>query len=82
MKTMFLSSKAKKQASAEEAGEAAEPISVLIDLLVNLLQKRSVLLRTTAERVFAAFSGEVGEQALQLLTDVSFLVSPRIPTTV
>lgn len=53
----------------ENDGEAAEPISVLIDLLVSLLQRPSVLLRTVAERVFAAYSGEVKEQALGLLLD-------------
>lgn len=51
----------------------AEPISILIDLLVDILQKPAVLTRTVAERVFTAFSGEVKEQALQLLLDVSRL---------
>lgn len=53
----------------DEEGEAVEPISALADLMVSLLQRPSVLLRTTVERVFAAFSGEFSEQALQLLLD-------------
>jgi len=70
IKSLFFAPKQKAKASkTDDGGEAAEPVSVLIDLLVNLLQKPSVLLRTTAERVFAAFSSEVGGQALQLLTD-------------
>lgn len=59
-----------------DEGEEAEPVSVLIDLLVDLMQKSSVLLRTVAERVFAAASGEVSEQALQLLLDVSLHLLP------
>ena len=54
-----------------DEGEEAEPISVLIDLLVELMQKSSALLRTVSERVFSAASGDVTEQALQLLLDVS-----------
>lgn len=53
----------------DEDGEAAEPVSVLADLLVSLLQRPSVLLRTTVERVFSAFSGEISVQSLQLLLD-------------
>lgn len=61
------------QQAAEDSdeGEEAEPVSVLIDLLVDLMQKSSALLRTVSERVFAAASGDVSEQALQLLLDVS-----------
>lgn len=58
-------------ADDSDDGEEAEPISVLIDFLLNLMQKSSVLLRTVSERVFAAASGEIGEQALQLLLGVS-----------
>ena len=53
----------------DEEGEAVEPIAVLADLMVNLLQRPSVFLRTVVERVFAGFSGDVSEQALQLLLD-------------
>ena len=63
-------SSSKEAAEDSDEGEEAEPISVLIDLLVNLMQKSSVLLRTVSERVFAAASGDVSEQALQLLIDV------------
>lgn len=64
-------SSSKEAAEDSDEGEEAEPVSVLIDLLVNLMQKSSVLLRTVSERVFAAASGDVSEQALQLLIDVS-----------
>lgn len=64
-------SSSKQTAEDSDEGEEAEPISVLIDLLVNLMQKSSVLLRTVSERVFAAASADVSEQALQLLIDVS-----------
>ena len=65
----------------DEEGEEAEPIAVLINFLVDLLQRPAVLLRTTVERVFAAFSGEIGEQALQLLVDVGapHVTSPQEP---
>jgi DNA polymerase phi len=67
---LFFPTKNDKAANGdEEDGEEAEAISVLIDLLVTLLQKPSTFVRTTAERVFTAFSGEVKEQALQLLLD-------------
>lgn len=73
------SSKQSEQAVDDsDEGEEAEPISVLIDLLVNLMQKSSVLLRTVSERVFAAASGDVSEQALQLLIDVSTAYLMRI----
>lgn len=66
-------SSSKQAADDSDEGEEAEPISVLIDLLVTLMQRSSVLLRTVSERVFAAASGDVSEQALQLLLDVSSL---------
>jgi len=68
-------SKTPAQPEDDDEGVEAEPISILIDLLVDILQKPAVLTRTVAERVFTAFSGEIKEQALQLLLDVGFYQS-------
>lgn len=62
----------------EEDGEAPEPTTVLIDVLLELLHRPSAFIKSVAQTVFTGFSAELGEQAMDLLLDVSsFLVLRR-----
>lgn len=51
--------------------EGEEDVSmVLVEILLSLLSRPSLLLRKVAQHVFTAFSGEITAEGLALLTDV------------
>ena len=54
-----------------EDGEAPEPATVLVNLLLELLHRPSVFIKSISQSVFSGFSNEIGEQAMDLLLDVS-----------
>ncbi|GAA96719.1 uncharacterized protein L969DRAFT_67197 [Mixia osmundae IAM 14324] len=54
---------------AEEEGEEAEPSTILLDLVIDLLQAPSAFLRSICESTFAAFANKLGVQGVQLLID-------------
>lgn len=60
--------------AAEEEGEP-EPTTVLVDLLLELLHRPSAFVKGVAQTVFMGFSDEMGEQALELLLEVSGVLS-------
>ncbi|ORX80479.1 hypothetical protein BCR32DRAFT_327691 [Anaeromyces robustus] len=60
--------KSKKNAKVEE--EEANPIEVLVDVLLSFLLKPSLLLRNLTEKVFKAFCGKLTKNAITLIINV------------
>ncbi|GAA5968040.1 hypothetical protein JCM11641_003709 [Rhodosporidiobolus odoratus] len=54
---------------AEEEGEAPEPSTILMDLLLALLRRQSAFVKTVAGAVLKGFADEVGAQAVEMLVD-------------
>jgi len=61
-------SKTKKNAKSEE--EEANPIEVLVDVLLSFLLKPSLLLRNLTEKVFKAFCSKLTKNAITLILNV------------
>ncbi|TIB82805.1 hypothetical protein E3Q22_00072 [Wallemia mellicola] len=61
------SPKKNKKAATEEEGEEPSAVAVLVDVLVSLLERSSVFLRTMAINAFTAFTSEVDEEALEMI---------------
>lgn len=56
---------------AEDEGEAPEPATVVVDLLLELLHRPSAFVKGVAQTVFTGFANELGEQGMELLLEVS-----------
>lgn len=54
----------------KEEEEGQDVSIVLVEILLSLLSKPSLLLRKVAQHVFTAFSGEITEEGLSMMTDV------------
>jgi DNA polymerase phi len=54
----------------EEEGEAPEPATVVVDLLLELLHRPSAFVKGVAQNVFTGFAGELGAQGMELLLEV------------
>ena len=57
----------------EMEGEAPEPATLLVDLVLALTQRSLALARETAQLVFAGFVDDMGEQSIELLLDVRLI---------
>ncbi|SCV69168.1 BQ2448_2188 [Microbotryum intermedium] len=53
----------------EEDGEAPEPATVLVDLLLELLRRPSAFVKGVAQHAFVGFSQDLGPQAMELLLE-------------
>jgi DNA polymerase phi len=63
--------KSKKNASKDEnEEEEANPIEVLVDVLLSFLLKPSLLLRNLTEKVFKAFCSKLTKNAITLIVNV------------
>lgn len=58
--------------NSDDEGEVPESATVLVDLLLELLHRPSAFVKGIAQTVFTGFANEIGEQAMDLLLDVSF----------
>jgi DNA polymerase phi len=66
-----LVSKKKKAAEDDEEGdEEADASQVLVEILMSLISKPSLLLRKVAQHVFTAFAPQITSEGLALMTDV------------
>ena len=54
----------------KEEEEGQDVSIVLVEILLSLLSKPSLLLRKVAQHVFTAFSGEITDEGLSMMTDV------------
>ncbi len=54
----------------KEDEEGQDVSMILVEILLSLLSKPSLLLRKVAQHVFTAFSGEITAEGLSLMTDV------------
>lgn len=54
----------------KEEEEGQDVSIVLVEILLSLLSKPSLLLRKVAQHVFTAFSGEITAEGLSMMTDV------------
>ncbi|ORX59850.1 hypothetical protein BCR36DRAFT_315879 [Piromyces finnis] len=62
--------KSKKNAAKKEDEEEANPIEVLVDVLLSFLLKPSLLLRNLTEKVFKAFCSKLTKNAITLIINV------------
>ncbi|SGY73558.1 BQ5605_C005g03303 [Microbotryum silenes-dioicae] len=53
----------------EEEGEAPEPATVLVDLLLELLRRPSAFVKNVAQQASVGFSQDLGPQAMELLLE-------------
>lgn len=69
---MFASKKKKSKKTSQPSGDAdeAEPIDVLVDSIIGLLEQSTSYLRTVGNQVFSLLSGSVQDTSIDLILRV------------